>query len=359
MLKSKIMGAAAIGALALAMAPGAAFADYLGYTDLDEGHWAVDCGTVAWAESAGAVHGYDDGTWRPDQAITRGEAAAVLGNAAGNPGTAEGSEQFADVTADDWYAEAALWARAEGVFSGDAGTGAFRGADPITREQAAKILCIWSGSEEHDGTSLDGFADASSVSAWAEGVMSWAVDEGIVSGREIDGGREVAGQGTATRAEFVTMISKVVDGVMAGVDLTGKGYRAEITWVPEYETVEVPVYEQQWVADVYEGDCIRFYCLACGYDVHIPREYIQHANLEQASPFLYQRYQNVVNHVDNNDCNSPHEGPLGGSWGLGEKYLAWERIDLGTGHYEQVQVGTKTEQHEVGGHWELTDGHWA
>ena len=38
MLKQKIMGAAAIGVLALAMAPGAAFADYLGYTDLDEGH---------------------------------------------------------------------------------------------------------------------------------------------------------------------------------------------------------------------------------------------------------------------------------------------------------------------------------
>lgn len=39
-----------------------ASADCLGLDGLDESHWAVPGGTVAWATDNGAVHGYDDGT---------------------------------------------------------------------------------------------------------------------------------------------------------------------------------------------------------------------------------------------------------------------------------------------------------
>lgn len=173
----------------------------------------------------------------------------------------------------------------------------------------------------------------------------------------------MAGQGTATRAEFVTMLSKVVDGVMAGVDLTGKGYQAEITWVPEYETVEVPVYEEQWVDDIFEGECTHYYCCHCGYDAdcYIP-SYIIQENLFVEGGLVGtiwdEKFQEVLRHVQSNECGANDDGIPHVDWGTGQERV-WHRVELGTGHYEQVQVGTKTEQHEVGGHWELSGGHWA
>lgn len=69
----------------------------------------------------------------------------------------------------------------------------------------------------------------------------------------------------------------------------------------------------------------------------------------------------VLWHVQKNKCNctpeigilpSSNDGVIGYSRGTGSNVVMNHTVDLGTGHYGQVQVGTKTETGEVGGHWE-------
>ena len=137
---------------------------------------------------------------------------------------------------------------------------------------------------------------------------------------------------------------------------TDPGEGRQWVWAPEYETVETPVYEQQWVEDTYEGECHHVYCIACGWGVYIPWDHMfDGGGLLYTHPNEYKLYDDVPRHVGSNACNSPQIGPpadpINSTWGTGTEKV-WHRATLESGHYEQVQVGTKTEQKEVGGHWE-------
>ena len=82
--------------------------------------------------------------------------------------------------------------------------------DAVTREQLASILYRYAESTGMDmsagkNTSLAGYGDASSISAYAVSAMQWAVGEGIISGT---GSRTLSPQGTATRAQCAAMIQR-------------------------------------------------------------------------------------------------------------------------------------------------------
>lgn len=47
-----------------------------GFADVPKGHWAADA--IRWAVEAGIMRGFPDGTFRPDQPVTRAELAAVV-----------------------------------------------------------------------------------------------------------------------------------------------------------------------------------------------------------------------------------------------------------------------------------------
>ena len=268
-LKRGVVSAALIGALCLAVPCGSALAEYRGFPDLDKSHWAVSSGIVDWSQEHGVINGFPDSTWAPDATIDRAQAATILWNMAGNPEPEGTVEQFPDVVDTDYCAKAALWCREQGIFEGDAPSGNFRPWDAITREQVAKVLCGYAGEldEPSEGTvEVPVFVDPGSASGWAGGVVQWAVSHGVITGREMPDGAYIAGQGECTRAEFVAMLARTVDGVMRGESVAGKEYVVEATWIPEYETVEVPVYEDKWVADTKEETFHHYYCRWCGYD---------------------------------------------------------------------------------------------
>ena len=100
-----------------------------------------------------------------------------------------------------WYAPGQQWAMINGVSDGTSPDGS------ITREQLAVMLWRAAGSPETD-KSLSSYADASSVSDWAETAMAWAVDNGIITGM---GGSTLAPQATATRAQVAVMLMQFVD----------------------------------------------------------------------------------------------------------------------------------------------------
>ena len=80
----------------------------ISFQDVDDGYWAAR--QIRSAASYGWIEGYDDGTFRPENNITRGEAAAVLNRVLGRKAdmdyvAAHRSElaHFSDLREDQWY----------------------------------------------------------------------------------------------------------------------------------------------------------------------------------------------------------------------------------------------------------------
>ena len=190
---------------AAAIAPVTAYAAYGNYSDLSSNHWAVQGGVVDWAEKNDIINGVN-GEWLPESQITRAQAAVVLYNLAGNP-QVSGVARFDDndILYRDysWALNAITWAQRKGIFTGSVnadGSVNFNPGDILTREQAAKILCVISGGSSGNPATLNRFPDRASVSAWATGVVAWAAENDIMGK-----GGQLSANSSCTRAEFVTM----------------------------------------------------------------------------------------------------------------------------------------------------------
>lgn len=180
------------------------------FPDIDQDEWYHD--SVDWAIEGGVFHGYDDGTFGPDDVLTREQAAAVLYNYLGGEPGAPGSG-LSDVS-EDWYTDAVNWAVANGIMTGYEGAGAFGVGDALTREQFCSVVAKAMGAdlEGVDASVLDGFSDADSVSGWARSAVAWAVQAGVVNGVENpDGTRSLQGARDITRAEMAAMMKNAVD----------------------------------------------------------------------------------------------------------------------------------------------------
>ena len=123
-------------------------ANAMGYeADPDAASMFPDVPDTYWGKAAinfcaqnGIINGYkEDGTFRPDQPITRQEAASILRNAFKL--TESSSETFPDDSAiSGWAKESVYIVKASGLMKGDAGTGNFRPTDTIIRAEVASIL---------------------------------------------------------------------------------------------------------------------------------------------------------------------------------------------------------------------------
>ena len=180
------------------------------FSDVTPGAWYTDA--VQYAYDNGLMTGTSVTTFEPNTTTTRGMIVSMLHRLEGSP--AVGIADFSDVAGGDWYADPVAWAASEGIVGGY-GDGTFGPNDPITREQMASILyryADYKGLDVSARASLDAYSDADSVSPWASDVMSWAVSEGIISGMTED---TLAPQGTATRAQVAAMFQRFLENVMA------------------------------------------------------------------------------------------------------------------------------------------------
>lgn len=102
------------------------------------------------------------------------------------------------------------WAYANGITSGK-GNGTFSPNQNITREQLAVMLYKYASVKNYNLTSfskaLDVFSDKGQVSSYATDAMKWAVTQEIISGK---GNGKLDPKGTATRAECAAMVMKLL-----------------------------------------------------------------------------------------------------------------------------------------------------
>lgn len=98
---------------------------------------------VTEAQAKGLVSGYIDGTFKPKQAVTRGEFARLVVTAyesiTDKSLSSETNQKFKDVSASSVLGPSILKAAEQGWIAGFS-DGTFRPNDPVLREQAARIL---------------------------------------------------------------------------------------------------------------------------------------------------------------------------------------------------------------------------
>ncbi|MDR2670712.1 MAG: S-layer homology domain-containing protein, partial [Oscillospiraceae bacterium] len=151
----KTLAFALAALLSLSLLPAAALAAEFGDT---AGHWAEDA-IRTWADH-GVLNG-TNGRFRPNAPITRAELAAVINRVIGYNAT--GSNAFSDVSETDWFYGDVLKLNAAGVLLGSGGRA--RPQDNLTREEAAVVIARAFGLAGNAGG--NDFPDAASVSDWA------------------------------------------------------------------------------------------------------------------------------------------------------------------------------------------------
>lgn len=175
------------------------------FADVKVGDWFYE--SVRYVYEKGLMSGTDSDRFSPEQSTSRAMLVAMLWRLAGQP-AGNGAAPFTDVTANAYYAEAAVWAAENGIIKGY-GDNRFGPNDPVTREQLAAILYRYAQVKRQDTAKagdLSVFADQ--PSDWAAEPVRWAVGAGLLSGK---GGGVLDPTGNATRAETAAMLMRYLE----------------------------------------------------------------------------------------------------------------------------------------------------
>lgn len=182
-----------------------------------KGHWARS--RILDGVKAGYVSGYSDGTFRPDNTVTRAEFATMLNKALKN--NKNTLINFKDVNKSDWYYEQVGKSVAAGLFSGGIDN-TFRPQSPITRQEAAKVIACAMTSATIDGDGATLMSDYEVISDWAKESVNAAANKGYINGYP-EGLYKPSK--ALTRAEAVKIIGDILDNenIEYGFNVTEAG----------------------------------------------------------------------------------------------------------------------------------------
>ena len=170
------------------------------FIDIAANAWYKDA--VQYAYDNGLMTGVSANEFAPEQTTTRAMIVSILARLEGV--TSAEAAGFTDVT-DEWYATAVNWAANVGVVNGYE-DGTFRPNTAITREQLAAILMNYAqykGQDVSARADLNGYTDQPST--WAQEAISWSVAEGLLTGVTAD---TLQPQGAATRAQVAAILQR-------------------------------------------------------------------------------------------------------------------------------------------------------
>lgn len=152
------------------------------YTDVYKDDWFA--GSVSAASSRGLMSGTSDTTFSPYDRISRAMAVTILHRLAGLPEAGESEEMsFTDVPAGAWYSPALSWATSLGIAKGRE-DGSFGPNEPVSRQELAVMLYSYATGLSPRLNGLDDFPDRDQIATWADEAMSWAVKAGLFIGSE-------------------------------------------------------------------------------------------------------------------------------------------------------------------------------
>ena len=178
---------------------------FLPFTDVTN-HWAYSA--IKRVYTRGWMVGMDEKTFAPDQQLSRAMLAVILYAMAGEPAVT-GESPFTDVPAGCWYTDAIVWAAQNGIVCGF-GDGTFRPNEAVTRAQAAVMLygyAAFTGADVTARADLSAYSDAGQIPAWALDAMQWANARRLIVGRDSS---HLVPDGKTTRAEMAAILSAYI-----------------------------------------------------------------------------------------------------------------------------------------------------
>ncbi|MEN0650998.1 S-layer homology domain-containing protein [Caldifermentibacillus hisashii] len=187
---------------ATAVTPVAAFAaSKTSFPDVPAGEYADAINNLA---GQGILNGFDDGTFKPNDPVLREQAAKILATALKLDTT--GTENYPDVSPDNWSYKYIVAVTKAGIFGGDE-KGNFNPFANLTRQEAAKIIVQAFG---FTGSTELTFGDKANIQSWAVPYVKTAVANGILKG---DDQGNFNPNANIKRGDFALMIQRALNAV--------------------------------------------------------------------------------------------------------------------------------------------------
>jgi S-layer homology domain len=155
----------------------------------------------------GIIAGYKDGTFRPDQPVTRAEFAALIRRAFPDAPEVSSKKTFRDVPPGYWAAEAISKASSIGFLAGDPG-GTFRPADNIKRIES--LVSLVNGTKlQPTGTAAnidELFSDTPQVPVFGRNALVAAAQRCLAVSVSYPEGRNFNPNGDSTRSDVAAFL---------------------------------------------------------------------------------------------------------------------------------------------------------
>lgn len=214
---------AAAAVLAFAVAAPAVLAAPVNFTDIkgEQYSWAADA--IGEMAEAGYINGYEDGTYRPDNQVTRQECLSLFARVMGS--NADENKAILEIAHELYDEDMALYSLTWGtdeiaylIYKGvlkETDLVTYLKNDekskPMSRYEAAIIITKAMGGEkkaQEDRSAKLTYTDALLIPASSIGYVKYASDQGILKGMD-DG--SFSPTTSVTRAQIAVMLSRVVD----------------------------------------------------------------------------------------------------------------------------------------------------
>lgn len=187
------------------------------------GHWAEQY--IALLQKRGTIGGFPDGTFKPNDYITRAQFAAIATRALNLP-PAGRPANFKDVPAKYWGANAISQVSDAGLVTGFP-DGSFRPEDKITRAQALVILAKALQNPNADTAGLGRYKDGNTVPTWALPSVAKAANANIIV--SYPDSESIKPNELATRADVAALtyqtmsnLGEKLPAIRVGLEASGK-----------------------------------------------------------------------------------------------------------------------------------------
>jgi hypothetical protein len=172
------------------------------YTDIPEAHWGYKA--VDFVMTKKLFDTPTATTFGAEDAATRAVFAIALYRLEGSPSVTKFVD-FTDVAKGSPLSAAVSWCSAAGIVNGN-GDGTFAPDNNITREQIAAMIHRYAKYKNDNSAAtgnLSDFTDGAKTSSWAVDDLAWAYGNKIING---NGNGTITPQGTATRVQLAQML---------------------------------------------------------------------------------------------------------------------------------------------------------
>lgn len=154
--------------------------EYEGFTDVKETDWFSE--GVEYCFKHGYITGYSDGSFKPDDTLTREQFAVILSKVAAADLSTFTETDLEDIDPEAWYASYVIWATNEGYLT--ARNGKFGLGQKLNRQELACALYRFAQKQGKDVTNrvnLEAYTDYDKIADWARDSVSWSIATGFFS----------------------------------------------------------------------------------------------------------------------------------------------------------------------------------